>query len=150
MKALVAILGLLVVGLGTGGGLFYKSATEKEASLTTQLSDAKHELDDTKGKLAAASAAGNKASQHSDALAGLLSRKTDIEKVVNEDLFRATERIKTAEQALMESPSKDSFEKLKNSYVTTVQIIDKATPMLDVLAAYMDKNKNNLVGNDDV
>jgi hypothetical protein len=199
MKAIAAVLGLLVVAMA-GGGVFYhrhasgveaelrsevSALTSKSATLDSDLAQAKAsgeslskelaqaksdgqaleqqlaaaradgealktELATTKASLAESAAARETAAQRTDALAGLMTRKAEVEKLINEDMARATQRIREAEMELARTPSKAAFDKLRAAYTAAVRVADRTTPLLDDLITYMNTNADGLVGQEAV
>jgi len=128
------------------------STKERGDTLSEELSLAKeetvlltNELAQVKSNLSEKAAEGEQSAKRSDVLAGLLSRKNDVE-LLNEELIAAIFTISESQKAFATNPSAATFSGFKSALGSVLTITDRSKPMLEDLTLYLRNNKVHLSG----
>lgn len=165
MNATARVMGFLCILLSLCGGLLYWRGAQVEHRLREEVAQSKLDLEQTKTALAetkanlgtttsqleatrtellTASTERSKSSKQSAALAGLLSRKSTLEKIRDVTLYDDMKQLVEAEAVLTRTPSDTAFSSLKAAYAKLRSTIQSMTPLFQEMKAYISSNRDDL------
>lgn len=178
MKALAILLGISSLGLGTFSAVLYQRSVSAEAQhkeaaaasasqlaesqkreqalsaevaeLNARQQEAQKREESLSAQLAEVSKASATSQQQSDALAGLISRKTALEKLMNDDLRNSATKFTEAQNALMLTPSPSAYSAMRRSLERTISFAEQVKPLLNDLTSYIQSNGEALKPSADV